>query len=117
MRTAGLIYIKKRSGVLGFRDMPPCNSVTFDVSGRSIVFGGRELSRGDVTDAHEDVPEIFITSSGFSALEDIAREQADARAVASYGDVEGDSMVQVPPADELLGQEGKSREKSSFYPS
>ena len=89
----------------------------FDVGGMSGVFGGKVLSRGDVTDASEVVPESLITSGGFSALENIAGRQADARVVASYGDAEGENMVKVPTAQELLGQKGESSEKSRYYPS
>ena len=37
--------------------------------------------------------------------------------MAFYGVVEGDGMVQVPPADVLLVQQEKSWKKARYYPS
>ena len=104
-----------RSGVSNDQDLPLCISVMFDVGGRSRVFGGKELSWGEVTDASEGLPESLITSGGFLASKDFALQQADARLEALYGNVEGYGMVQVPPADELFGQEGKTGKKLRFY--
>ena len=81
LRTNWPSYSKSRTRVLAERDMPQCKSVRFDMGRRSRDFGGRELPRGYVTDASEIVPESLITSGAFSALEDIAQRQADARVV------------------------------------
>ena len=85
--TALPFYSRRRSGELDERYMLPCKSVMLDVGGRSGVFGGRELSWRDVTDASEGVPECLITSGGFSASEDFARKQTVVEVLASFGDV------------------------------
>ena len=73
------IYNKRRSSVLKEPDEPVCKAVVFDVPSGTV--GGVELSRGNVTDPSEGVPESFVTSGGFSTLEGIARRQADERSV------------------------------------
>ena len=85
------------------------------VSGRGTV-GGEELSRGNATNASEGVPESFVTSGGFSALEGIVRRQADERVVGARIDEEGEGMLRIPPVDELFGQEAIPKERTKYYP-
>ena len=64
-KAAWPIYTKKRGSVLGEQEGPFCKAVMFDVAGGSGTVGGVELSRENVTDRSEGVPESFVTSGGF----------------------------------------------------
>ena len=74
-------YSRRRSSVLKEPDEPVCKAVVFDVASGSGTVGGVELSRGNVTDPSEGVPESFVTSGRFPTLEGIARRQADERLI------------------------------------
>ena len=97
-------------------DEPVYKAVVFDVTSGSGTVGGAGLSKGNDTNTSEGVPESFVTSGGFSALEGIAQRQADERfAVVRVGS-EGEGMVRIPPVDEMLGQEIAAKEKARYYP-
>ena len=102
------IYSKGRSIVLTEPDEPVCKAVVFDVASGSEEVGDVRFSKGNVTNTSEGVPELFVTSGGFSTLEGIARRQADDG---------GEGMVRVPPMDEMLGQEAVPKERTRYYPS
>ena len=91
--------------------MPLCKSIKFDVGSKGGAIGSGELSRSYGTDVSEVLPESFITG-WFSTLDRIARLQADERVVDPRGGIEGDSMVQISPADELLRLEDMGRERA-----
>ena len=111
------IYSKRRSSVLKGSDEPVCKAVLFDVASGSGTVGGAGLSKGNDTNTGEGVPESFVTSGGFSALEVIAQRQADEQFVdARVGSV-GDGMVRIPSVDEMLGQEAAAKERTRYYPS
>ena len=116
-KAAWPIYSKKRSSVLKEPDEPVCKAAVFDVASGSGTVGGVELSREGVTDPSEGVPEIFVTSPGFSTLEGIAQLQADERFVSTCLGEEGEDLVRVPPVYEMFGQEATTKERTKFYPS
>ena len=62
-------------------DEPVCKAVVFDVASGSGNVGGAGLSKSNDTNTSEGVPESFVTSGGFSALEGIAQRQVDERVV------------------------------------
>ena len=64
-RAAWPIFTKRRGSVLGEQVRPLCKAVMFDVASGSGTVGGVELSRENVTDPSERVPESFVTSGGF----------------------------------------------------
>ena len=67
--------------MLGEQYKPSCKALMFVMaSGRRTVLGG-QLSRGKATNASEGVPGSFVTSSGYSSLEGIARRQTDEKVV------------------------------------
>ena len=111
------IYTKKRGSVLGEQEGPLCKAVIFDVASGSGIVEGVEVSRKNVTDRSEGVPESFVTSGGFSTLEGIARHQVEERFVGVRVDDEGEGMVRVPPVDEMFGQEAAAQKRTRFYPS
>ena len=111
-----LIYTKRRCGVLNEPDEPICRVVMFDVASGSGTLAGVGLSRGNVTDPSEDVPESFVTIGGFSTLEGIAQRQADERFVGDCKDGEGEGIVRIPPVEMFL-QGATAKEKSKYYPS
>ena len=76
-KAAWPIYSKRQSSVLREPDEPVYNAVVFDMAGGSGTVGGAGLSKGNDTNTSEGVPESFVTSGGFSALEGIAQRQAD----------------------------------------
>ena len=116
-RAAWPIYSKRRSSVLKEPDVPVCKAVVFDVASGSGTVGEIELSRENVTDWSEGVPESFVTSGGFSTLESIARRQAEERFVGTRVDDEGEGMLRVTPVDEVFGQEAAPKERTRYYPS
>ena len=89
----------------------------FDLSSGSGTVGGAGLSKGNDTNTSEGVPESFVTSGRFSALECIALRQADERIVVVRVGSEGEELVRTPPVDEMLGQEVAAKEKTRYYPS
>ena len=91
-----------RSSVLSKQEELPCKTVIFDVTSGCGTVGDGDLPRGNATNASESVSESFVTSGVFSTLEGIARQQADERVVGGRIDEEGDSMVRIPPMDDLL---------------
>ena len=115
VRAVWLINNKRRSSELDEQDVPPCKSVPFDLAGKSGGVGGRDLSRNFVTDASESVSKSLITSGGLSILEGFARQQIDERVVGFREDVEGESMMRLLPADELLGQKDVRKEMARYY--
>ena len=114
---ASPIYSKRRSSVSEEPDEPVCKAVVFDVASGSGTVGGVELSRENVTDPSEGVPESFVTSGGFSTLEAIARGQVDERFVGTRMGDEGEGMVRIPPVDEMFGQEAVPKQRTRYYPS
>ena len=110
-------FTKRRGSVLGEQEVPLCKAVIFDVASGSGTVGGVELSRENVTDRSEGVPESLVTGGGFSTLEGIARRQADERFVGTRMGDEGEGMVRVPPVDEMFGQEAAREERTRYYPS
>ena len=103
--------------MLGKQEGPLCKAVLFDVASESGTVRGAGLSKGNDTNTSEGVPELLVTSGGFSALEGIAQCQADGRfADAGMGD-EGEGMVGIPPVDEMSGQEAAPKERTRYYPS
>ena len=98
-------------------DEPVCKAVVFDVASGSGTVGGAGLSKGNGTNTSEGVPESFLTSGGFSALEGIAQRQADERIVGVHVESEGEGMVRIPPVVEMLGQEVAAKQKTRYYPS
>ena len=89
----------------------------FDVASGSGTVGGVELSRENVTDPSEGVPESFVTSGGFSTLEGNARRQADERFVGTRMGDERDGTVRIPPVEEMFLQESSTKERTKYYPS
>ena len=88
----------------------------FDVASGSGIAGGVGSSKGDSTNTSECLPESLVTCAGFSALEGIAKRQADSRfAGTCMGDERG-GMVRIPPVDEMFGQEAAPKERTKFYP-
>ena len=116
-RAAWPIYTNRRGGVCGEQEGPLCKAVMFDVVSGSGTVGRVELSRKNITDRCEGVPESFVESGGFPILEGIARRQAVERFVGTRVGDEGEVMVRVPPADEMFGQEAAPKVRTSFYPS
>ena len=98
-------------------DEPVCKAVVFDVASGSGTVGGVELSRGNVFDPSEGVPESFVTSGGFSTLEGISQRQADGNLVDAPSDGEGEGMVRIPPVEEMLLEETTTKERTKYYPS
>ena len=111
------IYTKKRGSVLDEQEGPLCKAVMFDMVSGSGTVGGVELSRENVTDRSEGVPESFVTSGVFSTLEGIARRQVEQRFVGVRVNDEGEGLVRVPPVDEKFGQEASLQERTRYYPS
>ena len=111
------IHTKWRSSVVGEQDEPPCETVMFDMANGSETVGGRELPRGNATDASESVPESFVTSGGFSTLEGIAQRQANERVLGARIGEGGKSMVRISPADELFGQKDIPEQRTNVHPS
>ena len=91
--------------------------MVFGVAGGSGTVGGVELARGNVTDPSEGVPESFVTSGGFSTLEDNARRQVDERFLGTRMGDEGEVMVRIPRVDEMFGQEAALKERTKYHPS
>ena len=91
--------------------------MVFGVASGSETLGGVELSKENVTDPSEGVPESLVTSGGFSTLEGIARRQVDERFVGTRMGDEGEGMVRNPRVDEMFGQEAALKERTSCYPS
>ena len=116
-RAAWPIYNKGRSSVLNEPDEPVCKAVVFDVASGSGAVGGAGLSKGNDTNTSEGVPESFVTSGRFSALEGIAQRQADERVAGVRVGSEGEGMVLISPVDEMLEQEFAAKEKTRYYPS
>ena len=116
-RAAWPIYSKKRSSVLNNPDKLVCKAVVFDFAIGSGTVGGVELPRGNVTDPSEGVPESFVTTGGSSALEGIARRQADESFVGAGIGGEGEGMVRIPPVEEMFSQEARTKERTKYYPS
>ena len=96
--------------------MTPCKIVMFDVAIKGGIVENGYVLRCYVTDVSKGVPERYITSDGFLTLGGIVRHQDDQRASGPAGGIEGDGMMSVQPAEELLGQEDASRERSGHYP-
>ena len=113
----GPLTAKRRSSVLKEPDEPVCKAVVFGVASGSGTVVGIELSRGNVTDWSEGVPESFVTSGGFSSLEGIARRQAGGRFACTHMSDEGEGIVRIPPVDEMFGQEAAPKERTKYYPS
>ena len=110
------IYTKRRSSVLGKQEEPLCKAVMFDVASGSGTGGAVEPRRNE-TVTSEGVLESLLTSGGFSVLEKIARREAD-EGIAGVGvGKEGESMVRVPPVDEVLGRDFSAKVRTKFYPS
>ena len=116
-KAAWPIYSKRRSSVWKEPDEPVCKAVVFDVASWSGKVGGVELSRENDTDLGEGVPESFVTSGGFSTLEGIARRQADERYVSARIGSKGESVVRLPPVEEMLLEEAPLKERTKYYPS
>ena len=116
-RVAWPIYSKRRSSVLKEPDEPVCKAVVCDVASGIGMVGGVELSRENITDPSEAVPESFVTSGGFSNLEVIARRQADERFAGTRMGDDGEGMVRIPAVGELFGQEAAPKERTRYYPS
>ena len=75
-----------------------------------------DCQRGMILTQVRGVPELLVTSGGFSALEGIAQCQADGRfADAGMGD-EGEGMVGIPPVDEMSGQEAAPKGEDKVLP-
>ena len=89
----------------------------FDVASGSGTVGGVELSRENVTDPSEGVPESSVTSGGFSTLEGVGRRQADERFVGTRMGDEGEGVVRVSPVGETFLQESSTKERTKYYPS
>ena len=89
----------------------------FDVASGSRTVGGVELSRGNVTDPSEGVPESFVTKGRFSLLEGIARHQTDERFLGARIDIEGEGMVRIPPVEEMILEQATTKERTKYYPS
>ena len=106
-----------RNSVLSKQEELPCKTVLFDVTSRCGTVGDGELPRGNATNASESVSESFVTSGGFSTLKGIARQQADDRVVGGRIDEKRESMVRIPPVDELFRQEAIPKERTKYYPS
>ena len=116
-RAAWRIYAKRPGSVLGEQEEPLCKAVMFDVASGSETVGGVELSRENVTDRSEGVPESFLTSGGFSTLEGIAQRHADGRFVNARSNGEGEGMVRIPPMEEMFLQEATTKERTKCCPS
>ena len=91
-------------------DESVCNAAVFDVASGSGTVGGVELSRENVTDPSQGVPESFMTRGGFLTLEGIARRQADERFVSARIGSEGEGLVRIPPVQEMLLEEATTNE-------
>ena len=116
-RAVWSMYSKRRSSVLDKQEEPFCKAVMFDVAiGRGEV-GDVGLSKGNVTNTSEIVPESFVTSGDFSTFEGIAQRQADEIVVGTRMGNKGEGMVSVPPVDEMFGEEAAPKEKTRYYPS
>ena len=89
----------------------------FDVASGSGTVGGAGLSKRNDTKTSEDVPESFVTSGGFSALEGIVQRQADGRFACAQMGGEGEVMLRIPPVDEIIGQGATPEERTRYYPS
>ena len=113
-RAAWPIYSKRRTSVLKVPYEPVCKAVVFDVASGNGTVGGVELSRENVTDASEGVPESFVTSGVFSILEGIVRHQADERFVSARIGSEGEGVVRIPPVEERLLEEATTKEKTKY---
>ena len=109
-------YSKRRSSVLDKQEEPLCKAVMFVVASGSGEVGDVGLSKRNVTNTSEGVPESFVTSGGFSTLEGIARRQADEIFVGTRMGNEGGSMVRVPPVDKMFGEKAAPKEKTRYYP-
>ena len=116
-RAAWPIYSKRGSSVLDKQEETLCKSVMFDVASGSGEVGGVGLSKGKATSTSEGVLESFVTSGGFSNLEDIARRQAVERFVGARMGDGGEAMVRVPPVHEMFGQEAAPKKRTRYYPS
>ena len=116
-RAAWPIYTKRRGSVLSEQEEPLCNAIMFDVASGSGTVGGVGSSKGDATNTNECVPESFVTSSGFSALEGFDQRQADGRFAGTRVGDEGEGMVRIPPVDEMFGKEAAPKERTKYYPS
>ena len=89
----------------------------FDVPSWSGEVGDVGLSKGNVTNTSESVPESFVTSGGFATFEGIAQRQADEIIVGTRMGNKREGMVRVPPVDEMFGEEAAPKEKTRYYPS
>ena len=94
-----------------------CKAVMFDVTSGIGNVGGAGLSKGNDINTSEGVPGSFVTSGGFSTLEGIAQRQADGRFADIRMGYERDSMVRIPPVEEMFGQEAAPKERTRYYPS
>ena len=113
-----VIYTKKRSCVLGNRSGPPCKeAVTTDVASGNETDRGGKLPWGNKTDAGERVPESFVTSGGVSTLETTAQRKVDERVVGGQIGGGGDSMVGIPPAEDLFGRNYIAKQGTKYSPS
>ena len=110
------IHSKRRSSVLKEPDEPVCKAVVFDVASGSGTVGGTGLSKGNDTNTSEGVPESFVASGGFSALEGIAQRQVDERFVVARVGSEREGMVRIPPVDEMLGARSCSEREDEVLP-
>ena len=111
------IYSKRRSSVLKEPDELACKAVVFDVASGSRTVGGVELSRGNVIDLSEGVPESFVTSGRFSTLVGVARHQTDEAFVGAHIRSEGEGMGRIPPGEEMFLKEATTKERTKHYPS
>ena len=114
-RAAWSIYSKRRSSVLKEQDELVCKAAVCDIASGSGTVGGVELSRENVTDPSEGVPESFVTSGGFLTLEGIAGRQADERFVGTRVGDEREDMVRVPPVKEMFLKESSTKERTKYH--
>ena len=89
----------------------------FDVASGSGTVGGGGLSKWDVTNTSECVPNSFVTSGEFSALEGFAQHQSDGGFAGTRMGVGGEGMVRIPLVDEMSGQEVVLKKRTRYYPS
>ena len=89
----------------------------FDVASGSGTVGGVELSKENVTDPSDGVPESFVTSGGFSTVEGVARRQGDERFLSARVGSEGEGMVPIPLVEGMLLEEATTKERTKYYPS
>ena len=101
----------------GGHDQFPCKSIRFGVSGKIRALECGNLSKSCITEVSGGVEDSDFTTGGFSTLGAFAKKRVDNRDGGMHEFSSGDVMVRVPPVESIVGQEGVSRGKDSYYPS